>query len=218
MDSLKTLTKSEAENYMILHPISWETFGRMCEELSQSRSQRLAYNEGYLQIMSPLMEHENNNWFIARLIFTMAEEWDLNIKSVGSLTLKRDDIQKGIEPDACFYLKHELEVRNKQHIDLNQGDKPPDLAIEIDITSGSLDKLPIYGALGVPEIWRYDGNILHFYGLNQETNSYKEITVSLAFPLLDVSLIPQWLQQRLIIGETATLKQVRQWIRSQIKE
>jgi Uma2 family endonuclease len=215
---MKTLTKSPAENYLILHPISWQTFRRICEELSQNPSKRLAYNQGYLQIMSPLIEQENNNWFISRLIFIMAEEWDLNIKSVGSLTLKRDDIQKGIEPDACFYLKNEPEVRNKLSIDLNQGDKPPDLAIEIDITSGSLDKFPIYAALAVPEIWRYDGNNLRFYGLNQETNGYEEITESLAFPLLDITLIPSWLEQRFIIGETATLKQVRQWIKEQIKE
>ena len=215
---MKTLTKSPAENYLILHPISWQTFRRICEELSQNPSKRLAYNQGYLQIMSPLMEQENNNWFISRLIFIMAEEWDLNIKSVGSLTLKRDDIQKGIEPDACFYLKNEPEVRNKLSIDLNQGDKPPDLAIEIDITSGSLDKFPIYAGLAVPEIWRYDGNNLRFYGLNQETNGYEEITESLAFPLLDITLIPSWLEQRFIIGETATLKQVRQWIKEQIKE
>jgi Uma2 family endonuclease len=215
---MKTLTKSPAENYLILHPISWQTFRRICEELSQNPSKRLAYNQGYLQIMSPLIEQENNNWFISRLVFIMAEEWDLNIKSVGSLTLKRDDIQKGIEPDACFYLKNEPEVRNKLSIDLNQGDKPPDLAIEIDITSGSLDKFPIYAALAVPEIWRYDGNNLRFYGLNQETNGYEEITESLAFPLLDITLIPSWLEQRFIIGETATLKQVRQWIKEQIKE
>jgi Uma2 family endonuclease len=211
--TMKTLTKGQAENYLILHPISWETFGRMSEELRESPSQHLTYSEGYLQIMSPLMEHENNNWFISRLIFMMAEEWDLNIKSVGSLTLKRDDIQKGVEPDACFYLQNELKIRNKQHIDLNEGDNPPDLVIEIDITPGSLDKFPIYGALGVPEIWRYDGNKLRFYGLDQETQGYQEMGHSLAFPLLDIRLIPHWLEQRFIIGETATLKQIRQWVR-----
>ena len=212
---MKTLVKPQAENYMVLHPIGWETFVRISEELSPNSSKRLAYNGGYLQIMSPLGEHENNNWFIARLIFIMAEEWDMNIKSFGSLTLKRDDIQQGIEPDACFYLKNEPEVRNKQNIDLNQGDIPPDLAIEIDITSGSLNKLPIYAALGVTEIWRYDGDVLQIYGLNLQEKNYKKINQSLAFPKLDISLIPQWLQQRLIIGETATLKQVRQWMREQ---
>ncbi|EAZ88265.1 Uma2 family endonuclease [Crocosphaera chwakensis] len=75
----------------------------MSQELSQTPSKKLAYHEKYLQIMSSLGEHENNNWFISRLIFTMAEEWDINIKSFGSLTLKRNDIQKGVEPDACFY-------------------------------------------------------------------------------------------------------------------
>ncbi|MGD1804081.1 Uma2 family endonuclease [Dapis sp. BLCC M126] len=210
---METLTKTQAENYIILHPISWETFGHISQELSENSTKRLVYDGGYLQIMSPLMEHENNNWFIARLIFIMAEEWNLNIKSVGSLTLKRDDIQKGIEPDACFYLQNESEVRNKQNIDLNQGDTPPDLAIEIDITNSSIDKLPIYAALGVGEIWRYDGKKLQFYGLNKQTKNYDEIMQSLAFPLLELTMIPQWLEQRLIIGETATLKQVRQWAR-----
>ncbi len=212
---METLVKPKAENYMVLHPISWETFIRLSEELSPNPSKRLAYNEEYLQIMSPLGEHENNNWFIARLIFTMAEEWDMNIKSFGSLTLKRDDIQKGIEPDACFYLKNELEVRNKENIDLNKGDIPPDLAVEIDITSGSLNKLPIYATLGVAEVWRYDGKMLQIYGLNLIQKNYEPINKSLAFPSLDITLIPQWLKQRLIIGETATLKQVRQWIREQ---
>ncbi|WP_287528001.1 Uma2 family endonuclease [Okeania sp. SIO2C2] len=107
---METLTKTQAENYIILHPISWKTFTGMSEELSENSTKRLVYDRGYLQIISPLMEHENNNWFIARIIFIMAEEWNLNIKSVGSLTLKRDDIQKGIEPDACFYLQNEPEV------------------------------------------------------------------------------------------------------------
>ncbi|ACB50432.1 hypothetical protein cce_1082 [Crocosphaera subtropica ATCC 51142] len=210
---METLIKPQAENYIVLHPISWETFVRISEEISPSPRKRLTYDEGYLQIMSPLGEHENNNWFIARLIFVMAEEWEMNIKSFGSLTLKRDDLEKGIEPDACFYLKHEPEVRNKQNIDLNQGDIPPDLAIEVDITSGSLNKLPIYAALGVTEIWRYNGEMLQIYGLNLKQQNYEQISQSLAFPGLDITLIPQWLQQRLIIGETATLKRVRQWIR-----
>ena len=78
-----------------------------------------------------------------------------------------------------------------------------------------MNKLPIYAALGVTEIWRYDGDVLQIYGLNLQEKNYKKINQSLAFPKLDISLIPQWLQQRLIIGETATLKQVRQWMREQ---
>ena len=158
---MKTTTlPPQAENYVVLHPITWETFKRILKELNQSPTIRLAYNGGFLQIMSPLGEHENNNWFIARIIFALAEEWDLNIKSFDSPTLKRDDIQKGVEPDACFYHQNETQVRNNQHINLNTGDIPPDLVIEVDISSGSLDKLAIYGALGVSEIWRYDGRNL----------------------------------------------------------
>ncbi|MEB3228879.1 MAG: Uma2 family endonuclease [Synechocystis sp.] len=215
---METLLKPQAETYTTLYPISWDTFAQIAAELGESPNRRLAYQGGYLQIMSPLMEHENNNWFIARLIFTMAETWGLDIKSVGSLTLKRDDLQKGVEPDACFYLQNEPAVRSRQQIDLNQGDPPPDLAIEIDITSGSLDKFPIYAALGVPEIWRYDGKHLRIYGLSRSSEGYREMQHSIALPLLDITLIPLWLKQRLSLGETATLRQVKQWARDQVTE
>lgn len=156
---------SKADNLILLNPVSWDIFNRLLAELGEQRGQRLAYDGGILEIMSPLGIHENNNRFIESLIFVIADELGLNLKKFGSLTLRIDKAQQEVEPDSCYYLKHEPQVRSKQHIDLTV-DPPPDLVLEIDITSGSLDKFPIYSNLGVPKIWRFNGDRLRIFILN----------------------------------------------------
>jgi Uma2 family endonuclease len=153
------MTIAPAEQRVVLHNISWETFNAILQELGENRAERLAYNEGYLEIMTPLGEHENSNRFIDDLMRILADELNLNLKKFGSLTLKRDDMRRGVEPDSCYYIQNEPVVRGKKDIDLKY-DPPPDLVIEIDITSSSLDKHPIYAALGVPEIWLGSNAIL----------------------------------------------------------
>jgi Uma2 family endonuclease len=164
--------------------------------------------------MSPLGEHENNNRFIESIIFVIADELNLNLKKFGSLTLKLEREKQGVEPDSCYYLKNEPLVRKKQHIDLKI-DPAPDLVLEIDITSGSLNKLPIYKAMNVPEIWQYNGNNLTVFILNEEENNYQKVEQSLNFPWLNSDKIPELIKQSLEIGETATLKQFRQWVKAQ---
>lgn len=210
---MKILTKPLAENIVSLKNVSWNTFNHLLDELSNHRSERFTYYLGVLQIMSPLGIHESNNRFIESLIFVMAEELNLNLKKFGSLTLKSKELSLGVEPDSCYYITNEPKVRNKQNIDLTI-DPPPDLVLEIDITSGSLNKLPIYANLKVPEIWRYDGERLTVYSLNTNSNEYQELNQSPTFPWLDLSLIPQLILQSLEDGETATLKQFRQKVKN----
>ena len=137
---------------------------------------------------------------------------DLNIKKMGSLTLKKEIIKKGVEPDACYYLKNEPLVRQKQNITLDL-DPPPDLVLEIDMSNSSLNKLPIYAALGVAEIWRYNGNNLTGFIFNNDSQDYQESQYSLAFPWLELSQLLPFLQQSLQDGETKTLRNFRQWVR-----
>ena len=147
---MQALTPELAEQRVILSNISWQTFEQLLKELGDNRTSRLAYDEGVLEIMTPLGRHENNNRFIESMIGAIADELNLNLKRFGSLTLKRSKKLKGAEPDSCYYLQNEPLVRSKQEIDLDK-DPPPDLVLEIDITSGSLNKQPIYAAIGVPE-------------------------------------------------------------------
>jgi len=211
---MKIVTPEIAEQRVILSNVSWQTFEQLLKELGDKRATRLAYNEGLLEIMTPLGRHENNNRFIDDLIRAIADELNLNLKKFGSLTLKREKKLKGAEPDSCYYLQNEPLVRSKQEIDLDN-DPPPDLVLEIDITSGSLDKRPIYAAIGVPELWRYDGNKLEVFVLQPLSQDYQRVNQSPTLPWMPLDVIPKFIRQSLVDGETATLRAFRAWMREQ---
>ncbi|MBW4558147.1 MAG: Uma2 family endonuclease [Trichormus sp. ATA11-4-KO1] len=209
-------TATSAEQRVILHNISWHTFNAILEELGDKRATRLAYNEGNLEIMTPLGEHENTNRFIDDLIRILADQLNMHLKKFGSLTLKRDDMRRGAEPDSCYYIQNEPLVRGKQDINLNF-DPPPDLVIEIDINSSSLNKHPIYAALGVPELWRYNGRELKFFVLSEPILIYNQVQQSPTFSVLTAEVIPQLIRKSLIEGETATLRYFRDWLRERLE-
>lgn len=213
---MQTLIPEIAEQRVILSNISWETFEQILKELGDNRSTKLAYNNGFLEIMTPLGPHENNNRFIESLVGVITDELNMNIKKFGSLTMKRSKKLKGAEPDSCYYFQNEPLVRSKQEIDLDK-DPPPDLVLEIDMSSGSLDKLPIYAAIGVPELWRYDGNKLEVFVLRQLDGEYEAVSNSPTFPWMPIDVIPRFIRQSLVEGETATLRTFRQWVRGQDK-
>jgi Uma2 family endonuclease len=178
--------------------------------MGNHRATRLAYNQGTLEIMTPLMPHEHNKRLIEKLIDNLAEELNLNIKSTGSVTCKRQDLAKGVEPDSSFYIQNEAIMRNKQTLDLTQ-DPPPDLIIEVDYTSASLDRLPIYLALGVPEVWRYDHPVMQIYQLSNGV--YLPCDVSPTFANLPLTTeIPHFLAQSLEIGEISMIRSFRAWL------
>lgn len=204
-------TSTPAEQRTVLRNISWQTFENLLRETGEDRGSRFAYDCGTLEIMSPLYEHENPKIQLDRFIFALAEELGIEIKSAGSMTLKRKAVNRGIEPDNCYYIQTEPAVRGRQELDL-ETDPPPDLAIEIDITSSSVNKSGIYSALGVPELWRYNGRDLKFYQLAE--GQYIECEFSCAFPLVSVTEMSAFIQQSKTIGEIALLKSFRAWLRN----
>ncbi|MBW4663178.1 MAG: Uma2 family endonuclease [Chroococcus sp. CMT-3BRIN-NPC107] len=206
-------TSISAEQRTILQNISWETFETLLTETGEDRSLRFAYECGILEIMSPPIEHEGYKSNFGNLVVILAEELGIEIKSAGSTTLKLKSANRGIEPDNCYYIQNELAFRGKKTLDLTT-DLPPDLAIEIDITSSSVNKLEIYSALGVPEIWRCNGHILHFYQLVEK--QYIEREFSCAFPLVSAIEISQFIEQSKTIGEIALIKLFRAWVRNKL--
>ncbi len=206
-------TSIPAEQRTVLHNISWQTFEALLKDTGEDRGSRFAYDCGTLEIMTPLFEHENPKSNFGNFIVALAEELEIEIKSAGSTTLKRKIVKRGIEPDNCYYIQNEPAVRGKQELDL-ETDPPPDLAIEIDITSSSIDKLGIYSALGVPELWRYNGRVLKFYQLVE--GEYIECEFSIAFPLISVTDMSRFIEQSKTAGEIALLKSFRAWVRDKI--
>ncbi|MDF5734811.1 MULTISPECIES: Uma2 family endonuclease [unclassified Nostoc] len=207
------IKSTPAEQRTVLHNVSWETFEALLRDTGEDRGSRFAYDCGVLEIMSPLFEHENPKIQFDRFILVLAEELGIEIISAGSTTLKRRITKRGIEPDTCYYIQNEPAIRGKVKLNL-ETDPPPDLAIEIDITSSSVNKLGIYSALGITELWRYDGQNLKFYQLID--GQYAECKFSIAFPLVLVREISKFIEQSKSIGEIALLKSFRAWVRGKI--
>jgi Uma2 family endonuclease len=202
--------KSPAEHRIILHNTSWETYERLMKERGESRVPRFAYDRGELEIMSPSAEHEKVNRRIAQLVLAVAEEVGIEAEDLGSTTFRREDLERGFEPDSCFYVQNEEQVRGKDRIDLAV-DPPPDLVIEIDITSPSFSKLPIYAQIGVPEVWRYDGERMTILVL--EYSDYTVRTESIVLPPVTSHVLTDLVEKSKTTRRTVWLKRVREWSR-----
>jgi Uma2 family endonuclease len=202
-----------AENRVILNNISWDTFERLLADIGDRRKTLFHYINGTLEIMSPLSLHEGSNHFIEALLGIFTDELEIDMRRLGSLLMKIPDLKLGAEPDSCYYIQNEPIIRGKEVIIVGQ-DPAPDLVLEVDITNPSDRRLPIYALLAVPEVWRYDGYSLEFLAL--ENGAYQPIEKSLSFPDLPAAIIVEYVQKRLTLGESGTLREFRKWVRENI--
>jgi Uma2 family endonuclease len=209
-------TRPEHPSYppatVLLQGITWQTYRSLVLELESQPTKRLTYDNGVLEIWMPLPPHETYKRWLGRLVEIVTEEMDLEIRSLSACTWSRKDLLKGVEADECYYIQNEAAVRGKMEIDLTV-DPPPDLAIEIDITHPSLPRLPIYAALGVPEVWQFDGE--QFQILQLVAGDYKAQSQSQALPMVTVQVVRNFMTQAQEMGETSWAKTVRQWVRQQ---
>lgn len=199
---------SPPEQRVILHNVSWETYERLLTDLQDSSAPRMTYDRGTLEIMSPSSEHERYNRTAAQIVEELAVEMNMNIDSLGSTTFRREDIDRGFEPDSCFYIQNAAHVRGKKRIDLTV-DPPPDLVIEIDITSPSLAKFPIFAQVGVPEVWRFDGNRLAIYALAE--GKYHEREASISFPTVTAQDITNFIKDSETMERPEWVRKLRGW-------
>lgn len=198
---------------LLLKDVSWQMFEKILEELGETRAARVSYSKGVLEIMTPLPEHEDDKVMIGDLLKALLEELDIEFRSLGSTTFKNQEMAQAIEADDCFYIQNEAAIRGKKRIDLSI-DPPPDLAIEIDITSRT--KFNNYEALRVPELWRYNGRKLQINVL--QNGKYVESKISYNFPNLPVAeVIHQYIEASKINGRNATMRTFRSWVKEQIK-
>ena len=190
----------------ILRGLDWQDFEALLEEAGEHRAVRYAYHHGELEIMSPLAEHEFNKSIIASIIEILLEEMDLEFIALGSTTLKNTLAAQAVEPDECFYVRHEAEVRGKARLNLDI-DPPPDLALEIDLSSRT--HFRHYAGLGIPELWRYDGKELEILLL--EEGGYRAADTSLLFPQFELkALVPELVRKARQEGRNKSLKAFRQ--------
>lgn len=198
---------------VLFEKISWAEFENILTELGEHRASRLTYDNKILEIMTPLPEHEDNKEILGDLIKALLKELDIEFRILGSTTFKNRAIGIGIEPDQCFYIQNEIRIRGKKGLDLTV-DPPPDLAIEIDVTSRTHPNT--YAALGVPELWRIEKDSLQINRLEQ--GKYVEVEQSLTFPQIPIQILVDYLQQSRTLGRNLVMKAFRQWVKEELKK
>jgi Uma2 family endonuclease len=210
---MSILAPSTGRAPAVLYDIDWPTYTRLLRVLQSRRRFRLTYDRGTLEIMSPLWEHEAPAYLIGRFIDALTDELHLPCRAGRSVTLRRRKKKRGLEADNCYWIASAARLQGKTHLDLRT-DPPPDLAIEVDVTRSSLDRMSIYAALNVPEVWRLSSAGIAFHVLDGSV--YQVRSHSLAFPQLASADLPAFLAQLGQIDDTTLVKQFRDWVRREL--
>jgi Uma2 family endonuclease len=204
---------SHGNESVLLHGVRWSTYEALLEDLD-GRHIRLTYDDGSLEIMTISPRHEWSKKLIGRMIEAMTEELNIPIRSGGSTTFRNELKKKGLEPDECYWVANEPSVRGRADLDL-EVDPPPDIAVEVEISTSALDRLGIYAALGVSEVWRSDGHQIMIAQL-QEDGTYAHAAQSPSFPWLPLAELSRFLGASLTMGETGWIRSFRAWVRAEV--
>lgn len=200
------------EKRVVLRNITWDGYQQLLKILGDNRAARLTFDRGILEITMPLEEHEFSGRLIEFLIRILVKELGLKIKTMGSTTLARSDLNRGAEPDNAYYIQNQPLVAGRT-VDLAT-DPPPDLVVEIDITHTDIKKPALYASMGVPEFWRYNGREWRIYKL--ENSEYLELSVSPTFPILPKSKLYEFLAAAQL-DEVEAEVNFRSWVKEMAK-
>jgi Uma2 family endonuclease len=191
--------------------VTWQDYEGLLTELGPGDSVRIFYDEGRMEIMAPTPAHEKAKNILNRLIAALSDELEIDLESLGSTTFRSKAKAKGFEPDDCFYVEHFAAALHMEDEFNPQRDPPPDIVVEVDRASTSLNKFVIFAALGVPEIWRVFKREVRFYVLTGD--SYAEVSTSRAFPFLDSGVLGEFIVLGLAEGGRKAASAFRTWLR-----
>ncbi|MBW4461452.1 MAG: Uma2 family endonuclease [Nodosilinea sp. WJT8-NPBG4] len=208
-----TLPVAPGENRVALRGLDWVAYCQMRSLLNERTRARLTYDRGTLEITMPSEAHEFYARLIERFIIILVVELRMRVKTLGSTTLDREDLDRGAEPDNGYYIQNQPQVVGRP-IDLTT-DPPPDLIVEVDINHTDIDKNALYAAMGVPEFWRFNGRVWRIYQLRD--GEYGECDRSPTFPVISKDDLYQFLAACQIDEVEAEIN-FRTWLRTQIDE
>lgn len=198
----------------VFHDVSWDDYEAMLRMVGD-RPIRVIYDRGEMEIFMPTLGHDSDAYLLGRMVDTLTEELEISVEGGDTTTHKRMDLGKGVEPDRCYWFGEKARhMRGKRQLDLTS-DPVPDLIIEVDVTRTSLDRLEIFAAMGVPEVWRSTSRSLQFLHL-QANGTYQARTTSRSFPTLPVSAVAQFLKEARSADKTTSIRSFRAFVREKI--
>ena len=191
--------------------VPWEEYEQLLADLGEGYAVRIFYDDGRMEIMAPSIPHEGAKNVIHDFVVVLRDELDVDIESEGSATYRSQWKAKGAEPDDSFFVQNASAIIGRHEQYNIERDPPPDIVVENERASASLDKFAIYAALGVPEIWRERKKVVRFYVLSGA--SYVEVSNSRAFPFLDSTTLSEFLAQGFAEGSRKAARAFRAWVR-----
>jgi Uma2 family endonuclease len=211
LDATEHLPRGAA---LVVPQVAWDEYERLLENLAGRVHLRVSYDCGRLQIVSQLSEHGEYERLIEDLVAAACQLFRLKLEKRGSATWMKQSVSRGVEADASYYIENATRIIGKRKIDL-ECDPPPDIVVEIDVTNDSLDKFSICAALGIPEIWRYDGQAFRFYKLDR--GSYTEARVSRFLPVVTGPMLADALELSKTRGQDAARSAFLRNLRKQMR-
>jgi Uma2 family endonuclease len=202
----------EGERRFMLWDVGWTGYETMLALVGDGHV-RLTYDRGDLELMSPSQSHERFKKIFGRFVEAVTGELGLPCEGAGSTTWRLKDLDRGLEPDECYYIAN-AEVAIGRDVDLAT-DPPPDLAIEVELSRSQLDRMGIYAALRIPEVWRFDGETLHFHSLSAD-GTYAVCENSRGLPFLTPAEVLHWIQMCSGMGQTPWDRELRRWIHTEL--
>ena len=193
--------------------VPWAVYLRLTEIRDEKRSGiKITFDRGRIELMSPKIQHEQPHFRLGIVVVTLAEESGLELRNAGATTFRREAGEQGLEADESFYIANASAVLGLRDIDLSVS-PPPDLVIEIDLTSSSIPKEAIHGPMGVPELWRLDDDVVAIRHL-QPDGTYRPAARSLSFPQVTAADLTRLLAETRDEGEVAFIRRCRAWVKS----
>ena len=203
--------KPVGEKRVTFQNLEWTAFKQIQVLLAERSQARFTYDRGVLEITMPLERHERFARLIERLILILVVETGQTLKTMGATTLDREDLLKSAEPDNGYYIQS-FDLVADHEIDLAT-DPPPDLVVEVDITHTDIAKDALYAGMGVPEFWRFNGQVWRILCLVE--GAYEECDRSPTFPVLEKVDLYRFLEAALL-NEVAAEVEFRQRVREQL--
>jgi Uma2 family endonuclease len=211
---VRTATKRSAptRQTLVLDNIDWATYSKLLRAFAERPGYRLTYDRGGLEILAPRLTLDDDGGILGDMVFILTEELGLPLKHGGSVTIRRRRDERGLEPGRCFWIANADRMAGRRRLDLGR-DPPPDLAIEVDATHSSLDRMAIYATLGVPEVWRLTDDTLSFHVLGNR-GIYRRESRSRSFPQVGPSDLLPFVQEARVAGdEIPILQRFHKWVR-----